>query len=230
MRTRQLIAWLFTVATVIVICGGAISVAAQTPFPRPEAVLAEQGAPPPPPPAARPAQAPRPQPGPQVVVQQPGQPPPNPPQPGLAPNPIVMVNPRGEPDLAVNIKVDLTVTEQQAGAAQTPKVVSVIVADGGLGRVRSSRPQPGLSSGLNIDARPKIVEKGSKVRLALEFNYDIRGESKSPIAEPVFGGALSLQESITVILENGKPLIVSQSADPQSDRKVTVEVKATIMK
>jgi hypothetical protein len=33
-----------------------------------------------------------------------------------------------------------------------------------------------------------------------------------------------------VILQNGKPLIISQSADPVSDRKVVVEVKATILK
>jgi hypothetical protein len=31
------------------------------------------------------------------------------------------------------------------------------------------------------------------------------------------------------LLENGKPLLVTQSADPISDRKVTVEVKATIV-
>ena len=38
-----------------------------------------------------------------------------------------------------------------------------------------------------------------------------------------------LHESITVRLTNGKPLVVSQSADPASDRKVTVELTATIL-
>jgi hypothetical protein len=33
-----------------------------------------------------------------------------------------------------------------------------------------------------------------------------------------------------VILQNGKPLVVSQAADPTTDRKMTVEVKATILK
>ena len=32
------------------------------------------------------------------------------------------------------------------------------------------------------------------------------------------------------MLENGKPLIVSQSADAATDRKVTVELKATILR
>jgi hypothetical protein len=39
-----------------------------------------------------------------------------------------------------------------------------------------------------------------------------------------------MNQSLTVILQSGKPLIVSQAADPVSDRKVVVEVKATILK
>ena len=32
------------------------------------------------------------------------------------------------------------------------------------------------------------------------------------------------------MLQSGKPLVVSQAADPVSDRKVIVEVKATVLK
>ena len=32
------------------------------------------------------------------------------------------------------------------------------------------------------------------------------------------------------MLEDGKPLVISQSADPATDRKVKVEVKATILR
>jgi hypothetical protein len=39
-----------------------------------------------------------------------------------------------------------------------------------------------------------------------------------------------INQSQTVILQSGKPLIVAQAADPVSDRKVIVEVKATILK
>ena len=39
-----------------------------------------------------------------------------------------------------------------------------------------------------------------------------------------------LQESVTALLDDGKTLLVSQSADPASDRKVRVELKATILK
>ena len=33
-----------------------------------------------------------------------------------------------------------------------------------------------------------------------------------------------------LILENGKTMVVAQSADPVGDRQVTVEVKATILR
>ena len=40
----------------------------------------------------------------------------------------------------------------------------------------------------------------------------------------------SWNERLSVILESGKPMIVSQAADPTSDRKITVEITATILK
>jgi hypothetical protein len=33
-----------------------------------------------------------------------------------------------------------------------------------------------------------------------------------------------------IYLTDGKPLLISQSADPKGDRKVTVEVTATVVK
>ena len=39
-----------------------------------------------------------------------------------------------------------------------------------------------------------------------------------------------VNQSQTVVLQSGKPLIISQAADPVSDRKVVVEVKATVLK
>jgi hypothetical protein len=39
-----------------------------------------------------------------------------------------------------------------------------------------------------------------------------------------------LNQSIGVVLTPGKPTIISQSADPNSDRKVAVEVTATVVK
>jgi hypothetical protein len=40
----------------------------------------------------------------------------------------------------------------------------------------------------------------------------------------------SLNERISVIVQDGKPMVISQAADPGSDRKITVELRATIAK
>ena len=39
-----------------------------------------------------------------------------------------------------------------------------------------------------------------------------------------------INERLTVIVQDGKPLVISQAADPGSDRKVTVELKAAALK
>jgi hypothetical protein len=40
----------------------------------------------------------------------------------------------------------------------------------------------------------------------------------------------SVYEQFNVILEDGKQTVVTQSADPASDRRVQVELKATLVK
>ena len=37
-------------------------------------------------------------------------------------------------------------------------------------------------------------------------------------------------ESLNLLVADGKPIVASQSADPRSDRKVTIEVTATVLK
>jgi hypothetical protein len=40
----------------------------------------------------------------------------------------------------------------------------------------------------------------------------------------------SLNEQLTVILDAGKPMVVSQAPDPASDRKIAVEIRATVLR
>jgi hypothetical protein len=40
----------------------------------------------------------------------------------------------------------------------------------------------------------------------------------------------SLNQRVTIVIEPNKPLILSQAADPLSDRKITVEVRVSILK
>ena len=83
---------------------------------------------------------------------------------------------------------------------------------------------------INVDARPAVVQKDSNkvsVNLGLEYLPTTRISAQEESSEP---GLTSWNQRLSVILESGKPMIVSQAADPTSDRKITVEVTATILK
>ena len=81
---------------------------------------------------------------------------------------------------------------------------------------------------LNVDARPFVSVDGP-IQLELTLNYTPPGgpaqDKETPSSAPT-----GINQSQTVVLQSGKPLIVSQAADPVSDRKVVVEVKATVLK
>jgi hypothetical protein len=134
---------------------------------------------------------------------------------------------RPEPPLGqpVNIKIDLTITDQSGTGEPIRKVVSMVVADRGMGSIRSLgsvRSQGRVQ--INVDARPQILQTGS-VRLSLGLEYNPRTLGNDSPAE-----WSSLNEQIQTVVDPGKPLIVSQAADPASDRKITVEVRTTVMK
>ena len=178
----------------------------------PPGVMAQDSPAPPPPPAAPP--------------------PPATPQPPAPPG-------RGGPQKGPNVRVEVTIKDQQPSAPVVTKTVSVVVASGEQGRVRTmaEKREPGAHSPLFVDAYPWIEEHGRVVlRLALEYRNTgsmskpigaentARSESETPPVQ------ISVNESLTVVLEDGKPMLVTQSADPLTDRKVTVEVKATVLK
>ena len=135
--------------------------------------------------------------------------PPAPPKPAETTTPPP---PSRAPQLA-NIRLEFRISEEGEGASTTPRVVTMLVADHANGRVRS-----GVGASLNIDARPEIVRDG-RVRVTLTLEYNVGSER-----------ALGLIEQLSVLLEDGKLLQISQSADPRTDRKVRLELTATILK
>ena len=132
-----------------------------------------------------------------------------------------------------NIQIELTITDQTGSAPVEKKTVSMISADRTWGKVRASavagneRGLPPVSVGLNVDARPFVLPDGV-VQVEFTIGYNPLG----PAAATATPGQrpTELNQSLTVLLQNGKPLIVSQAADPISDRKIVVEVKATVLK
>jgi hypothetical protein len=133
------------------------------------------------------------------------------------------INPIGQP---VNIKLDLTITDQSGAGEPAKKTVSVILADRANGSVRTGSTASGAR--LNVDAQPLLLPNGN-IRLSLGVEYSPRSLSAKEHEEGRLHPSV-LNERIVVVLEPGKPLMISQAADAASDRKTTVEVRVTLIK
>jgi hypothetical protein len=138
----------------------------------------------------------------------------------------------------VNLQIELTITDQtgsEAAAENTveKKTVSMIVADRALGRIRASGiviVREGATNArqlrLNVDGRP-VLQPNDSIRLELTLEYEALPPGQAPDTPRMTS---PLNESLTVILQPGKPLTISRAADPTADRRVTVDVTATILK
>ena len=156
--------------------------------------------------------------------------------------------------LPFNIKIEVSITDQSGSGTPAKKVVSMIASDRQSTNIRSSASVPvpttifskpaGATDStpanvpamsytyrnvtINVDARPVIMQKDpNRISLSLGLEYMPRTEGRQEEMAP---GMASWRENLSLILESGKPMIVSQAADPTSDRKITVEITATILK
>jgi hypothetical protein len=137
-----------------------------------------------------------------------------------------------------NIKVDITITDQAGSEAPAKKTLSVIAADRASGSIRSlvtvavptHPPGPDAKNysyerlPLNVDVKPEVTRNG-KIRVQLILNYETYS---TPKATGAIRSVVTANQ--WVMLENGKPMTVSQSADAASDRKVSIELTATVLK
>ena len=205
----------------LTLCGSAVTVAADQipppPGPPPYEQLGPEPGQAPPPPVQRPPGKPPvtlPTPPPTPVAQ---------PPPEAPPGPVRKLRGRD-----ANLQIEITISDQLGGEAPQKKVVSMLVADQTMGRIRASaqaqRDKVGfVGTGLNVDARPVMLE-GDRILLELTVEYTPYRESQVTQSPTV------LNESLSVILQSGKPMVVSQAADPVTDRKMTLEVRATVAK
>jgi hypothetical protein len=140
---------------------------------------------------------------------------------------------QGQP---INVRIDVTITDQQSGAAPAlKKTVSVVTADQMGGFIRSTANYSNIGDvPLNVDVNPELIANG-KIRVNVNLQYDLPGsvgKPDNPAAEGNVGWLrrTQIRENLAVILENGKSVSVAQSADPVGDRQVTIDVKATILR
>jgi glucose/arabinose dehydrogenase len=139
-----------------------------------------------------------------------------------------------------NVSIEVTIADQAGAGEAVKKVVTMIVTDRRMGSVRSGGSVAATSNGaagsapvtiverrdvtLNVDANPVVQGDGS-VLLSLTLEYIPRPEGPENT-----GAEARLNQRMTVTLESGKPMVISRAADPAGNRKINVEVTATVMK
>lgn len=69
--------------------------------------------------------------------------------------------------------------------------------------------------------------EGGRIRLRASLDYQLLKDSPEP---DMPAGKTAIAQSATAILSDGVSTVLSQSADPLADPKVTLEVRATIVK
>lgn len=155
--------------------------------------------------------------------------------PATAPRPAQTAPPRAPtPDplgsrvaASTNVRLDMKISDTFTGQPVL-KEVTMIIQSGSNGRIRTeSIVAQKFMVNLNIDASTTAYLSGV-VRTNVTFEYSPAPANAASGDQPA--QIPRLNESISVILQDGKPMIVSQSADPMTARKVTVELTATILK
>jgi hypothetical protein len=131
--------------------------------------------------------------------------------------------------MPINVRIELTITDQRGDVTPITKVVSMLASDRSWSRIRTSgdvrTPMGFRPVILNVDAHP-VLTKDNRARVDLIIEY----RPVAAEADTEKSTTPNINESLAVMLDDGKPMLISQSADPVTDRKVKVEVKATILK
>jgi hypothetical protein len=126
-----------------------------------------------------------------------------------------------------NIQLAVTISDSFSSDVQSKKAVTMLIVDGRSGQIRSAGGE-GL---MNIDARPTIQRDGRiLLQLSVEYRPDLSTEQFDALRKNGVVRITMFTESLTLMVPDGKPVVASQSADPRSDRKVALEVTATVVK
>lgn len=135
-----------------------------------------------------------------------------------------------------NVRLELTITDQTRSGQPIKKAITLLLAQNGNGRVRSTgvvytpptQQNPGGASyavTLNADAAIGRIQ-GDNIRTHMTVEYAPaapEGASDSRRGSP-------LNQTVEVVLASGKPTLIVEAADPITDRRVTLQATATIVR
>jgi len=135
----------------------------------------------------------------------------------------------------INVRIELAISESGGNAPGVRKNIVAVVGEGFNSFVRESGmqdtdkpnapPQRSMTP-LNLDARPEILSNG-KIRLTCTIQYQSSPQNRDDQTRRI---NTDIKQNLVLNLDSGKALTISEATDPITDRKVTVEVTATILK
>ena len=160
-----------------------------------------------------------------LAAQQPApKPPAAPPAPAAAPAappappaPPADLEQGGQP---MNIRLDVSVTDQVSAGVAQPKTLMVMLVDRAMGRTRAAFEDRSIF----VDARPMMVD--GRIRV----NLTVMSEAPPNFGPPLKDHTLVWRNSFSLLLENSKPMLALETSDAVTKRKMSIEVKATIQK
>jgi hypothetical protein len=141
-------------------------------------------------------------------------------QPAPAPAPA---SPRSLPAQAANIQLAIVVTDKIDGKTVAEEPVHLLLADRMPGRLRR-RLQTNVGKSFEVDVTPEIV--GSRVKIVMTVNYN----AGSPDETRDQTHLTQFVETVTTYLDVGKPTTIVEIPGDTANRRVTLQVTATILK
>ena len=128
-------------------------------------------------------------------------------------------------DETLNIRYQIVIRETGGPQPRTKTVIltmaqdteSSVRAQGTAAAARTNHP-------LNVDVHPAAL-RGNRVRTRIGIEYTPQVPEGVQGPPPLF-----VRESLMVWLEAGKPMVISEAADPLTDRRISVEITATILR
>ncbi len=121
-----------------------------------------------------------------------------------------------------NIRLDVAIIEE-GGSKPVTKTRTLTVAEGSQSFLRLT---PTNNIPMNLDGYA-AMEKDGKIRAMMTIDY--RPPRPSGLKDED-ASTQSVRQSFTVLAENGRKLVVSETSDPFLDRRLRIELTATILK
>jgi hypothetical protein len=134
--------------------------------------------------------------------------------------------------VTANVQLDVVITDTIGGKPEA-KRVTLVIRSGSSGAIRTQGmvevARTPSSVELGLDGKVRVLSP-ELVEVDVSFNYTPPPANVGVAADSSMRvmGALRVVESLSATLRSGRPLLVSRSADPATNRTVTVELTATI--